>query len=199
MPHLAYLRRFNKTSQSPRRPWEKERLISELQTIGEYGLKNKREVWRVRLVLAKIRKTARTLLTLDEKDPRRIFEGEALLRRLHRFGILDESKNKLDYVLGLKLNDFLERRLQTQIFKLTMADSIHDARVTVRQRHIKVRNQMVNVPSFIVRVESQKHLDYSLTSPYGGGRPGRCKRKKERLKREAQQGGGGGANQIDNE
>jgi len=185
MPHTRSLRRFNKTSQSPRRPWEKERLISELQTIGEYGLKNKREVWRVRLALAKIRKTARTLLTMHVNEPKRIFEGAALLRRLHRYGILDESKDKLDYVLGLKMNDFLERRLQTQIFKLSMADTIHEARVTVRQRHVRVRNQLVDVPSYMVRVDSQKHLDFAQNSPYGGGRPGRYKRKKDRLKREA--------------
>ena len=36
---------------------------------------------------------------------------------------------------------------------------------------------MVNVPSFIVRLDSQKHIDFSLKSPFGGGRPGRVKRK----------------------
>lgn len=36
---------------------------------------------------------------------------------------------------------------------------------------------MVNIPSFIVRLDSQKHIDFSLRSPYGGGRPGRVKRK----------------------
>lgn len=38
-------------------------------------MRNKREVWRVKFTLAKIRKAARELLTLDEKDPRRLFEG----------------------------------------------------------------------------------------------------------------------------
>ena len=32
-----------------------------------------------------------------------------------RIGVLDESRMKLDYVLGLKIEDFLERRLQTQV------------------------------------------------------------------------------------
>jgi len=28
-----------------------------------------------------------------------------------------------------------------------------------------------------VRLDSQKHIDFSLKSPFGGGRPGRVKRK----------------------
>uniref|UniRef100_A0ACB8EWV2 40S ribosomal protein S9 n=1 Tax=Sphaerodactylus townsendi TaxID=933632 RepID=A0ACB8EWV2_9SAUR len=142
-----------KTYVTPRRPFEKSRLDQELKLIGEYGLRNKREVWRVKFTLAKIRKAARELLTLDEKDQRRLFEemslwvpsvclnildtGNALLRRLVRIGVLDEGKMKLDYILGLKIEDFLERRLQTQVFKLGLAKSIHHARVLIRQRHIR--------------------------------------------------------------
>ena len=44
---------------------------------------------------------------------------------------------KLDYVLGLKVEDFLERRLQTQLLRLALAKSIHHARVLIRQRHIR--------------------------------------------------------------
>lgn len=101
----------------------------------------------------------------------------ARLRRLVRIGVLDEGKMKLDYVLGLRLEDFLERRLQTQVFKLGLAKSIHHARVLIRQRHIRVRTQVVNIPSFVVRLDSQKHIDFSLKSPFGGGRPGRVRRK----------------------
>merc|ERR1739844_440645 len=176
----------SKSYVTPRRPFEKERLNQELKIIGEYGLRNKREVWREKYTLAKIRKAARELLTLDEKDPRRLFEGNALLRRLVRIGVLDESRMKLDYVLGLKTEDFLERRLQTQVFKLGLAKSIHGARVLIKQRHIRVRKQLVNVPSFLVRLDSQKHIDFSTNSPYGGGRAGRCKRKN------ANKGGSGG-------
>ena len=106
---------------------------------------------------------------------------------------------RLDYVLALKIEDFLERRLQTQVFKIGLAKSIHHARVLIRQRHIRyvryihlpyerseadfmyvhrVGKQIVNVPSFVVRLDSQKHIDFSSTSPYGGGRAGRVKRKR---------------------
>ena len=43
-----------------------------------------------------------------------------------------------------------------------------------------VGKQIVNVPSFVVRLDSQKHIDFALTSPFGGGRPGRVRRKKAR-------------------
>lgn len=126
-----------KTFKKPRRPYEKERLDAELKLVGEYGLRCKRELWRVQYALSRIRNNARMLLTLDEKNPRRIFEGEALLRRMNRYGLLEENQNKLDYVLALTVESFLERRLQTLVFKTGMAKSIHHARVLIRQRHIR--------------------------------------------------------------
>merc|ERR1711871_332606 len=171
------LRNFSKTSKRPRRSYDKERLDAELKLIGTYGLKNKREIWRVGLVLSKVRAVARQLLTLEERDPQRIFQGQALMRRMIRYGILDEDKLRLDYVLSLKVENFMERRLQTLVFKRGLAKSIHHARVLIRQRHIRVGRQIVNVPSFMVRVESQPHIEFALSSPFGGGRPGRVKRR----------------------
>jgi len=79
------------------------------------------------------------------------------------------------------------------VFKLGLAKSIHHARLLIRQKHIRVRKQVVNVPSFIVRLDSQKHIDFSLKSPFGGGRAGRVKRKN------AKKGKGGGGDDDDDE
>ena len=147
---------------------------------------------------------------MEEKDPKRLFEGNALIRRLVRVGVLDESRMKLDYVLALKVEDFLERRLQTCVYKLGLAKSIHHARVLIRQRHIRyvsyniycglssslghassVGKQIVNVPSFVVRLDSQKHIDFALNSPFGGGRPGRVRRKKARAAEKKDEGEAG--------
>merc|ERR1719235_361130 len=171
------LRNFSKTSKRPRRSYDKERLDAELKLIGTYGLKNKREIWRIGLVLSKVRAVARQLLTLEERDPQRVFQGQALMRRMIRYGILDEDKQRLDYVLALKIEDFMERRLQTLVFKRGLAKSIHHARVLIRQKHIRVGRQIVDIPSFMVRVESQPHIEFSLSSPFGGGRAGRVKRR----------------------
>lgn len=146
------------------------------QLLGEYGLRCKREIWRSQLALAKVRSAARKLLTLDEKDPKRMFEGDALIRRLVRYGVLTEDEKKLDDVLRLSTQRFLERRLQTKVLKMNYAKSIHHARVLIRQRHIRVGKQLVNSPQFLVRTDSEGHIDFSLHSPYNPstGRPVSC-------------------------
>ena len=163
-----------------------------MKVLGEYGLRAKRELWRVQFVLSKLRNAARTLLTLDEKDPKRIFEGNAILRRCHRYGILADEQDDLNFVLALTPQAFLERRLQTLVFKLGLAKSVHHARVLIRQRHIRVGKQIVNVPSFLVRLDSEKHIDFAITSPYGQGRPGRVARKRAAAKAASGGGGDGG-------
>ena len=66
-------------------------------------------------------------------------------------------------------------------------------RLTARaERHIRVGKQIVNVPSFVVRLDSQKHIDFSVNSPYGGGRPGRVKRKRAAAAAKKAEGGDAG-------
>ncbi|KAL9644347.1 hypothetical protein ABK040_005806 [Willaertia magna] len=181
MVHNRSYRVHTKVSSTPRRPFEKERMDRELRMCGKYGLKNKHEIWRVQYYLAKARKAARHLLTLPVDDIKRQFEGAALLRRLTRLGLLDQSKQQLDYILSLKAEDLLERRLQTIVFKLNLAKSIHHARQLIFQRHIRVGKQTVNVPSFTVRVDSEKHIAMSPhSSLVPGGKPGRHTRKNKK-------------------
>ena len=149
-------------------------------------MKNKREVWRVQYSLAKIRKAARDLLTLEEKDPRRLFEGDALIRRMVRLGVLKENERKLDYVLGLTPSQIMERRLQTLVAKRKHGNTVHHARVLIRQRHIAVGKQLVNIPGYLVRVSSEQHIQLAPTSVFKTSKPGRTKRKKSK------KGGDGG-------
>ena len=134
-------------------------MIFRLLLIGQYGLKNKREVWRVQYILARIRKAARDLLTLEESDPKRIFEGEALINRMIRIGVLDRDQAKLDYVLALTVGKFLDRRLQTVVFHSKNAKSIHEARSLIFQKKIGLKRQIVNIPSFIVRKENESYIN----------------------------------------
>ena len=95
-----------------------------------------------------------------------------------RLGLLKDNERKLDYVLGLTTSQFLERRLQTLVQKRMLASSIHHARVLIFQKHIAVGKQTVNIPSFMVRVSSEQHIQKSATSVFRTGKMGRFKRKK---------------------
>jgi small subunit ribosomal protein S9e len=110
---------------------------------------------------------------------------------LKRYGVMTEDENSLDDILKLTTQIFMERRLQTKVFKLNLAKSIHHARVLIRQRHIRVGKQLVNVPSFIVRTDSEKHIDLAANSPYGQGRPGRVARRRAAQRAAASEGGAG--------
>jgi len=171
-------RNMRKTFKTPRRPFEKERLDAELRLCGEFGLRCKREIWRSQLALAKLRKSARQLLTMDEEHPKRKFEGGALLRRLCNYGLLEDDEKMLDFVLALTTQKLLDRRLQTIVHKKGLARSIHMARVMIRQRHISVGRQLVTVPSFMVKTDSVRHIGLAPASAYGSGRKGRNARKK---------------------
>ncbi|PBK88937.1 hypothetical protein ARMGADRAFT_936269, partial [Armillaria gallica] len=125
---------------------------------------------------------------------------------LIHIGVLDKACMCLDYVLALKIEDFLERRLQTQVLKLDLTKSIPHAWALIREQHIwdffsrhciiyyahrlcRVGKQIVNVPSFVVRLDSQNHIDFALTSPYNGGREGRVKRKRAAAAARKEEGG----------
>ena len=178
MPAVSRHRNFSKTYNTPRRPYVSSRILGELELVGKYGLRCKREIYGAKFMLRKIRSTARELLTLEPTDQKRQFEGDALLRRLHLLGILDQDKNELDYVLALSVEDILKRRLQTIITENHTTKSIHQARVWIRQGHIKVGEQTVNVPSFLVRTSSEKYIKVADKSAFSAnGKPGRKARK----------------------
>jgi small subunit ribosomal protein S9e len=101
---------------------------------------------------------------------------------MSRYGLLGDDELDLDSILQLSTQKLLERRLQTKVYKQGLAKSIHHARVLIRQRHIRVGSQLVNVPSFNVRTTSEKHIDFAVSSPYGQGRPGRNARKRAATK-----------------
>ena len=95
-----------------------------------------------------------------------------------RLGLLKENQRKLDFVLGLTTSQFLERRLQTLVQKRGIARSVHHARVLIRQKHIAVGKQVVTVPSYMVRVSSEQHIQTSPNSCFKTGKMGRTKKRK---------------------
>ena len=91
----------------------------------------------------------------------------------------DETQDKLDYVLALSADAFPSAACRPSCSSSASPSLCTTLRVLIKQRHIRVGKQIVNVPSFLVRTDSQKHIDFALNSPLGGGRPGRVKRKRQ--------------------
>jgi small subunit ribosomal protein S4 len=87
-----------------------------------------------------------------------------LLDRLHRLGILPETA-ALDDVLDLSLEDLLERRLQTLVFRKGLAKSIHQARQLITQGHVAIEERRVSSPSYLVLRDEEAKINYSPTSP----------------------------------
>jgi small subunit ribosomal protein S4 len=151
-----------KKYETPRFPWRSDVLESELRLLGEYGLRNKRELWRHRTMLSKFRGIARSLLGMSASR-RRVLERQ-LLEKLKRLGILSEDA-VLDDVLDLTIESILERRLQTLVFRKGLAKTIHQSRQLITHGHIAIDGRKVFSPSYIVPKNEENKIEYAPTSP----------------------------------
>ncbi len=156
-------RKPRKKWMSPGHPWRKERLEAELRLVGEYGLRNKREIWIAQTIIRKFRHQARSLLAAP-KEIREKAE-KALLRRLYKMGLLPENAT-LDDVLRLTVEDLLERRLQTIIYKKGLARTVYQARQLIVHGHIAIAGRRITSPGYIVTREEEDLVDYAPTSPF---------------------------------
>ena len=147
---------------TPRFPWQTDALETELKLLGQYGLRNKREIWRHKTLLSKYRGIGRSLLGMSIEE-RRIQEKQ-LLDRLHRLGILPDEA-ALDDVLDLALEDILERRLQTLVFQKGLAKSIQQARQLITHGHIAIQGRRVSTPSYLVLKDEETKITYTPKSP----------------------------------
>ena len=154
-------RRQRRKHETPRFPWRTDVLQSELKLIGQYGLRNKRELWRHKTTLSRFRELARSLLGMPAEQRQRI--EKQLLDRLNRLGILAETA-VLDDVLDLAIEDLLERRLQTMVFSKGMAKSVYQARQLITHGHIAIDGRRVPSPSYIVLKNDEAKLAYAPTS-----------------------------------
>jgi small subunit ribosomal protein S4 len=159
-------RKLRKKFKGPQHPFNAERFESELKLVGEYGLRNKTELYRVNTRLSKFRTRARTLLALEEDSFTRAHEEKLILDRLNVLGVVKSSTFSIDEILNLKTETFLERRLQTVVFRKGLARSQHMARQLVVHGHIAVDGRRINIPSYHLRGGEEDKVDFAPNSPY---------------------------------
>jgi small subunit ribosomal protein S4 len=155
-------KKIRKKYKTPRQPFEKHRIEHDLQIVGKYGLRNMKEVWKHSTLLRDFRSNARKLLSLEDED-RKVGESE-LLGRLTRMGLISQGAT-LDDVLSLKIENILDRRLQTLVHKKGMATTPHHSRQMIVHGHISIDNRVVNSPSYFVNPKEEKLIAFTFSSP----------------------------------
>ena len=150
-----------KVWRKPKRPLNYELKMEELQTLGTFGLRTKRELWKAHTELSRVRQQARSLLALtqkvrDEKEP-------ILLKSLARIGLIPNDAT-LDDVLNLKPTDLLARRLQTIVSNKLGFKTPYQARQAVIHGHIMVGDRKIDIPSYTVTVAEEDSVQFTPKS-----------------------------------
>lgn len=163
---MGYPGKNKKQYSSPKRRFEKSRIESERVLAITYGLRNKREIWRANDVLRKHRGGAREILAMISaigETPKTISRRDELINTLQRYGMIGQNA-AMDDILSLKIEDILERRLQTIVYRKGLARSPKQARQFITHGHIAINGQRVSIPSYMVSVAEESGIIYYATS-----------------------------------
>ena len=147
---------------TPSHPWQKIRIEQEKTLIHQYGLKNKREIWKANTKVRSMRRQARKL-TANANDEQAQKEKSLLLTKLNRLGMLEEGSG-LEDILRMEPESVLDRRLQTQVYLQGLASTVKQARQLIIHGHISVEGAVNRVPGMIVTKLQEKEIRYSPLS-----------------------------------
>jgi len=159
----------------PQHPWEGERIGQEKILKKEYGLKNKKEIWKSDSKTKDINIQVRNILASKSEQSKK--EEKQMIDKLYNQGII-EKDSKLDDVLGLNIKKFLDRRLQTMVFNKGLAKTVRQARQFIKHHHILVGDKLIDSPSHLVLREEENKIRFNPKS--GLANPEHTERIKEK-------------------
>ena len=143
------MKRKHKRYSRPKRPFEKTRIEEEVKIKKEFGLKNKKEIWKAEAKIKSIREKAKKLIGAGGE------EQKALISRLKKLGL---NVNSISDILGLDKRDYLNRRLQTILVNKKLARTPKGARQLITHKKVLVNGEIIQIPSFIVPVELENKI-----------------------------------------
>ncbi|MBR9701487.1 30S ribosomal protein S4 [Candidatus Pacearchaeota archaeon] len=143
------MKRKHKTYSRPKRPFDKVRIDEEAEIKKEFGLKNKKEIWKADAKVKSMRTKAKKLISASPE------EQNALFDRLKKIGMKVDS---IADVLALDKKDYLKRRLQTVLVDKKLATTPKGARQMITHKKVMVDGNVVNIPSYIVPVELEDKI-----------------------------------------
>ncbi len=157
------MKKIRKKSKNPRMSWDSDNIAERKGIIKNYGLRRRREILVAQEVLRNFRRRARELIA--EKDEEKT---KALLGKLVKLGLLKPDQG-LDDVLALSINDILDRRLQTVVWKAGLASTANQARQFITHCHVTVDGKMVKSPAFMVPSELESKISVHSVPGKGDG------------------------------
>ncbi|RZD37615.1 MAG: 30S ribosomal protein S4 [Methanobacteriota archaeon] len=147
---------------TPSHPWQKIRIEQESNLVNQYGLKNKKEIWRADTKVREMRRQARKL-NANSSETQAQKEKVLLLAKLNRLGMLEQD-SALEDVLRMSPENILDRRLQTQVYLQGLSSTVKQARQLIVHGHISVDGAVTRVPGMTVTRLQEKNLTYSPSS-----------------------------------
>ncbi len=158
---MGEIKRKRRKFRKPKKPFDKERIEEENVLVQRYGLKNKKEIWKAESEISKIRRRAKALIPRPEEEKKEFFA------QLNKQGF---KVSEISDVLALTKENWLDRRLQTILFKKKMANTIKQARQLITHKYVLVDGAIVNAPSLTVKKELENKIELRI--------------KKEKIKRD---------------
>ena len=159
-------KKLRKKYETPRHPWQASRIEFERPLVNEYGLKNKKEIWKAQSLLRRFTDQAKALSTIKTENQKK--EKEQLIAKLAKLGLLKQGQDRED-VLDLNLKNILDRRLQTLMVKKGLALTPKQARQFIVHGHIMADGQKITVPGYLVSVDEENKIGFlqnsSLSNP----------------------------------
>jgi small subunit ribosomal protein S4 len=147
------MKRSRKKYEKPKRPWDKAGIEKEGEILKKFGLRKKRELWMANAILRKYRRMARDLAARKDREKEKV-----LIEKLKHDGVLREG-SALDDVLALTVEDILERRLQTIVYRKGLANSPKHSRQLIVHGHVKINGRKINYPSYMVSKEEEDKIE----------------------------------------
>ncbi|VVB71094.1 30S ribosomal protein S4 [uncultured archaeon] len=154
---MGSAKKLRKKFENPKKLWDETRLKEEKQLVEEYGLKNMRELWKAQTILRKLRRDARRLLS--GKGAKLEERAERLITRCKKY-FINKDDLKIEDILGLKVTDLLERRLQTIIWRKHLGVTPKMSRQIIIHGHIAIDESKVSIPSYIVSFSEESKLNW---------------------------------------
>ena len=150
---MGDIRKKRRLYSRPKKLYDRVRIDAENEIVKKYGLKNKKEIWKAKSFVSKLRKRAKDLIGTQKEKQQTFFE------KLNRMGI---SVSEISDVLGLTEENLLNRRLQSVLVKKKLARSPNQARQLIVHKNVIVGKNVVNIPSSLVTRDLEDKISLKI-------------------------------------